>query len=225
METFTIRCDRCGKPVPGGDIDRSLALAHCPSCDHVFEYGAALVGAPRPVPEPPASVTVAESHSELVVTWRWASARWVALAIFSVVWDVLLLVFAASVTAGGHPPAFLALHAAAGVLMTYGAAAGLLNLTTFTLSRGRMVVAHGPIPWPGGLEVPLSEVKQLSCRRVVRKTKNGEQITYTLDVSLNGYSQPLLKGIPDLAVAHWLERKIEAHLRIADAPVPGEVPK
>ncbi len=220
MEKLAIRCDHCGSPVPEGEIDRALSLAHCPGCEHVFQWGPTLVGTPQSLPAPPPGVEVSEEDG-LVLTWRWLAWQYVVLAVFAVVWNIATFSF--SLTGGPHP--LMWVHLLGGFVMAYVAAGGLVNASTFRFADGHLTVTHGPLPWPNAADVPLSEIRQVCCRRMVKRGKNGEVISYDIEVLSGTRILKVLTGMRDIVQAHWIERRIEAHLRIADQPLAGEAPK
>jgi hypothetical protein len=49
-----------------------------------------------------------------------------------------------------------------------------------SVRAGSLCVVHGPLPWRGGMEVPLSEIRSLAVdrpgRRLQLRTRQGEEI-------------------------------------------------
>ena len=132
--------------------------------------------------------------------------------------------------ASGNPkpiePWMLILVAAGGVFL-YPALEELLNRTRIAVQGGRLVVRHGPIPWPGNVDVPASGVRQLYCVEKVNYRKPGGRY-FTYEVAFHGFDGSqgtLVKGFADPEQALFVEQALERHLRIEDRPVYDEMPR
>jgi hypothetical protein len=168
-----IVCPRCGKDVPGADIDLGARLAVCRPCGEVVSLATAALAAAPPSPAVvyrPASLRWDDTASASSYVARVTPSRLPAipLVFFSVVWDGFLVVwYAISITAmvkGGGGGAVLALlfpilHLAAGVFVTHLALVALFNRTTVSLDAGAFRVTRGPIPQRGNVSVALDQIE------------------------------------------------------------------
>jgi hypothetical protein len=105
--------------------------------------------------------------------------------------SVAMLVFSATLIAiAVRPGQFQAVHKAAmltgAFLLAYSVAVQALNATRMQVRGGRLLVAHGPLPWRGRLDVALAEVRALACdrhsRRLVLRTALGEELVIAEDL-------------------------------------------
>jgi hypothetical protein len=110
--------------------------------------------------------------------------------------------------------------AAAGVLL-----ARLVDTTRVAVGRTTLEVRHGPLPLRRAVALPTGSLRQLYV--LVRPAQGGSREapsqTYSLMVQRFG-AEPveLVRGLPLLSEARFLERKLEAFLGLAHAPVDGE---
>lgn len=104
------------------------------------------------------------------------------------------------------------------VFVLYGAIAKMTNHTIIELESGRLRVRHGPLPWPGAVDMPASEIVQIFCD-VMHRTR-GSIDHFRLHALLrNGERRMLLPVLGTGSEAQLLEDLIETRLGIADAPV------
>ncbi|MCB9674748.1 MAG: hypothetical protein H6737_06500 [Alphaproteobacteria bacterium] len=239
-----VTCPGCGSVVPPDSISRELGMAQCPSCDRMFELSEApppptadpaasepVASAARPEStgtitlSPPAGVEVARSSSGMVVTYRWPRLRGVGLLVFAALWFAFLSVFVVVGTASGDWMFLLVptIHALVGTGVAYTGVSYLLNHTTVIVGKGVLEIEHGPVPWPGARKVASSSLRQLYVDRVVRQTKNGQNVTYDVRAQIDGGKDiKLISGFDDAQPARFLERAIESFLGIENREVPGE---
>ena len=162
------------------------------------------------------------------VSWRWFRPRYIFLAFFCVAWDSFLLTWYGAAFAMEDSPLIMLIfplaHVAVGVGLTYFVLAGFFNRSRVSVRQGSLRVAHGPVPWPGKLEIPVGSLQQLYCKEKVSRSKNGTQYRYVVHAVLkNGRQRKLLSGLDQLDQALWLEQELEASLGIRDRAVPGEI--
>jgi hypothetical protein len=113
-----------------------------------------------------------------------------------------------------------------GIGLTWYCLATLLNTTTLTVGRGWLRIRHGPLYWPGRVDVPTSSLDQLYARKRVSHSKNGTTVRFELHAVLkDGKNKKLLKGLDEIEQALWLEQELEAVLGIRDRAVAGELEK
>lgn len=235
---MTATCPGCGTAYRGDDVNLTTGLARCRACDRIELLGGAPVAEavrPRrgePVAElarPPA-FTEGTDADGFHLRFRWYHPGVWFLLFFCIAWDGFLVVWYGSALAmaatDAAGPMFLMFvfplaHVAVGVGLTWHTLATLLNTTTFTVGRGRLRVSHGPVPWWGGVDEPTSRVSQLYVS--LSPVRRNKQHSYRVHALVDGTARELLSGIPDLANARYLERRLEERLGIDDAPIVGEV--
>jgi hypothetical protein len=205
-----IKCDYCG-------VEQVLPAQGAAASPWVVEKP------PVPLPE---RIQLEKRGQSITLKWRWFSLKFVFLAIFSLFWMFFLLFFYGMLFSSGAP-SFVALfpliHVAVGVGMGYSALAGFLNTTTVRINVKEFVIEHGPLPWIGGVQLPVTDLAQLYTREKYTRTENSSSFTYELWAELkNQRSKKLLSGLEDPSLVQYLEQQIESFLQIQDRPVAGE---
>lgn len=169
----------------------------------------------------PVRMAIRRDGDALQITWRWRGWRHLYTAAFAALWDAVLIAWYTSGVGAGEVLISLA-HLAVGVVITYEAAAGLLNRTTVRARPGQLQIRHAPLPWRGTRTIERDTLAQLYVRRIERGGSNST-VTWQLSALLTtGRELPLVRGLPDIAEARYLEREIERALAIPDRPVDGE---
>jgi hypothetical protein len=244
-----VACGHCGQIVPGEDVDLAKMLAHCRKCGGLFDVSVQLaptaaqprqrelVAMPRgfrvtqggaavtaEAPTPYRQIAAAETASAaFVITRRWLSWRWLLFALLCVGWDVAIAVWYREAWATGSLTVGPIIHVIAGVGISYGAIAGLLNRTTIAARNGLLTVRHGPVPWPGAMDVPTSELAQLFCTERLLKSRNNTSRTYAVVAALrSGEKKLLVRDLPNPEQALFIEQTLERELGIVDVAVAGE---
>ena len=167
-------------------------------------------------------MVVKRGDGTLSLRWRWFSAR------------KLILGTSLSLAPLGLPwlqPEFRSLNllsvlvAGCALWGLYWAATQLLNSTRLEVDRQTLSVRHGPVPWPGGIRLPVTDLEQLYVGwEVYRAPRSGRRsYTFTLRAKLKQGGDAVLVGGPiDLDRAKALEQVLELHLGIANVPVTAE---
>ncbi len=240
-----ITCEECDARVPAKDVDLPTQTAKCRRCDAVFSIAAHLGKGRRPrrrVPLPKGLEVVAgEPHDptegyrepqrpaergELVITRRWRSWLVVPMAVFAVIWNGFMLFwYGTALSTGAHEMAvFGVLHLGIGVFVGYRVIAELFNVSTIRVADGRLIVSHGPIPWPGRHDLPTSSLGQLYTVRRVRRSKNGRSVQWEVHALSHDHEAiKLLTGLKDREQAEYIEWCVEQHLGIVDDPTQNVV--
>ena len=192
-------------------------------------------------PTQPDGWAVERGDGVVAVRWAWRSPRYVALALFTLLWFGGLALFAVAAWLGGGPTrpgagasvgpataaAFVVLpliHLAAGVVTGYVALAGLRNRTTLTAGRGRVRVRHEPLWWPGGGTRDLTGFDRL------RPTATGAGLAtsgpdligtrYALDALGRGTRVTLIRGVRGENAARFLSHTLGEALDLtAEEPI------
>ena len=222
---MALSCRVCGAPFQAADLDHERQLARCAHCDTLADLQETTRSRPAvPLPE---RFTVDQDHRRLEIHWAWRNPIHVFLAFFSLAWNGFLVVwFSMSLLAG--PLAillwlFASVHVLVGVGLGWWAIAGLFNTTTLTVDAMHLRVHHGPIPWPGNLELRTAELDQLYAKQKTTKTKNGVSVSYELRAIVRGKDRLVVRGLTEDLQALWLEQELEGRLGLIDAPVIGEL--
>lgn len=237
-------CPACGTPLD--DVSITEAVVTCPGCGATYDVevetpddalpdeDAALGETPATPPRTPpalpegglpAGLTVRRDGERLRLVHRWFSSQHVVLAVFAVAWNGFLLAwFGIAYTQGEWVMALMgSVHLLVGLVVAYGTLAGFLNRTTVQLAPGRLTVRHGPVPWPGSVDVPAADLDQLFTVQTSIPTKHGHRYTYELHARLaDGHHVVLVRNLQSAPVAQAMEARVEAALGIVDRQMPGE---
>jgi hypothetical protein len=181
----------------------------------------------RPLRPRPKGVSLQKQGDRLELSWRWFSWKYLPLVFFCVAWDSFLCFWYSMAFSTGSPwimIVFPIAHVAVGVGLTYYTLAGFLNRSQVILDRTSFSVAHGPLPWLGNLQVPITQIDQLYCKE--KPGKNNSSTSYQLSIVLkDGRKKDLLSNLDSPEIGFYLEHQIESWLNIPDRPVRGEIPQ
>lgn len=155
----------------------------------------------------------------------------VFLAVFALIWHLLLLGLYRHLLSGFQPPdspqAWLGLAFALVPLlvpwaMSYTVLAGFLNTTTLTLEPERLRIQHGPLPWRGGRVLQRSEVAQFYCKKHLRRSEHGLHRSFALWMrDQQGRDHLLLKNFWKAEQPLWLEEQLEAYWDLPHRQIDG----
>jgi hypothetical protein len=227
--TEILVCDYCGNqhrfrlpdPTTGSTPAAVLGVDEEPDSNAVLSRTTADFLRPRPN-----EVTLFKDEKRLDLSWRWFSWKYLPLAFFCIAWDGFLCFWysmAFSMDAPWIMIVFPIAHLAIGVGLTYSTLAGFLNRSHVEIDRETFSVNHGPLPWFGNLQVPVTEVRQLYCK--VKPGKQNSGPSYQLSVILkDGRKKDLISNLDSPEIGFYMEQQIENWLDIADHPVKGEIP-
>jgi hypothetical protein len=96
----------------------------------------------------------------------------------------------------------------------------LVNRSTIEVRGGRLRATHGPLPWPGNVEIDTASVDQLYVAVAGVRTKRRRWHLLLVDRDrVARRIGPLLATVEE---GRWVEQRIEEHLRIADRDMAGE---
>ena len=227
-----LTCKSCRSPIGADDVNLDNGLAKCRACNAVFRFDddpmLAVGGSqPRERMKAPKSLAQETAGGQLTFRHRWFSPKFLFMVFFCVFWDGFLVVWYTVAFAGDAPllfKLFPLIHVTVGVALTYYTIAGFVNTTTVTLDRGHLSVRHGPLPWPGKLDVDTGRFRQLYCEEKVSRGRNGVSYTYDLKaVMSDGERRKIVTGLDSPDVPLYLEQQLEEWLKIRDEPVRGEL--
>jgi hypothetical protein len=239
---ITLECPSCGGRTTFSSDTEILVCEYCGN-QHIFRLPnpttgytpAAMLGAANPprtastsmeaLRPRPKEVTVQKYPDRLELSWRWFSWKYLPLAFFCVAWDAFLCFWYSIAFSTGAPwimIVFPIAHLAVGVGLTYYTLAGFLNRSWLHVDREKFTVDHGPLPWLGYLDVPVTQVAQLYCKEKPGKSDSGP--TYQLSVILkDGRKKVLLSNLDSPEIGFYMEHQVESWLKIPDRPVRGEL--
>lgn len=125
----------------------------------------------------------------------------VFLSVFCLAWDAIVVV----VLLGGALPIWGVGYVLAGLFLTAGAADSVFNHTRISLGHGHLLSRRRPLPWPGGVDVPLHDVERVFVAD--GKIKQDGTPTSALWIAVRG-GQPrlVLEVLPDAAHGERLAR-------------------
>jgi len=176
----------------------------------------------------PEGLKIEDLGDRLVVTRKWYTPSVWLTALFCVIWNAFMFNWYS--IALNHPSPnnialwFPVIHVGVGIYLAYSALTGFLNRTVFTLGNGKVVVQHGPLPWPGNKTIDSVSVQQFFCDEVVRRGRGGSRSTFRLNAVMKDGRKEVLFGA---GIARdqvlYIEQIAEARLGIAPAPVVGEL--
>ncbi|HEX6908764.1 MAG TPA: zinc ribbon domain-containing protein [Longimicrobium sp.] len=233
-------CPACGSPLRERDISRETMAGRCPACRTLVDLQAAgLAAAPAladagpgearevmPVPMP-ARVHVETRGRDLVVVRRWFSWTYLLLLVFCVIWFGFLATWYGIVFATDAPLAFKLfplIHVAAGLVIAYLTLTGFLNRTTLRIERDHLTVRHGPLPWPGNLDVSTLQLEQLFCTQKISRGRNGVSLRYNVEaLTRDGRHLKVVQGLDTREQALFIEQTLESHLGIKNRRVRSEM--
>lgn len=234
-----LSCEVCHEPLRPEDVRLDIAVAKCHSCNAVYDLSgrkargltATALERPRLVrtkaPLPP-QFQVDDDGQSTRISWRWFKAAHLFMLFFCIGWDSFLLFwYGIALTAKDSPwimIVFPIAHVAVGVGLTYSTLANLLNRTTVEVSRDRLSIRHGPVPWFGKLNALGRRYTQLYGVERISKGEDSTTTTYDLlALERSGRAVKLLGGLTEKDQVLYLEQTLERRLGIEDAPVDGEV--
>lgn len=230
-----LECIKCGESIAAEDINLNRLLAKCSACNAVFSFAEQVDASARGVQgvrDPvrlPKGMRDESSRSGLRLVRRWFGPCVIFLAIFCMMWDGFLVFWYSAALKEGAPLVMKVaplVHVLVGLVLSYWVVAGFVNSTVVEVTGGALRVRHGPLPVPGNRCLSASDIKQLHCRRRVRRTRQSVYYRYDVRVTLTtGKTLALLKGLDTADVALYYEQQIEQFLGIEDEPVAGELPR
>lgn len=237
----TTTCPTCGSPLRESDISRETMAGRCPACNTLVDLQAAGLAAPPPaladgelgesremMPVPmPARVHVETRGRDLVIVRRWFSWAYLLLTVFCVMWFGFLVTWYGIAFATDAPllfKLFPLVHVAAGLFIAYLTLTGFVNRTRFTVERDHLTVRHGPLPWPGNLDVSTLQLEQLFCTQKISRGRNGTTVRYNVEaLTKDGRHLKVVSGLDTREQALFIEQTLESHLGIKNRRVRSEM--
>lgn len=209
-----LACPNCALPYKADDVHVAEKVVVCRACDAVHRLIPARP-AHRPVASRPERWAMEEAGGGLVLRKRWFGWHAVLLLVFVVVWDFAALVAITTEGLGG------VLHVLGGIVVTYITFANLLNTSTIEVRSGRLRATHGPVPWPGNVEMATGDIAQLYVELTGVRV-NKQPRWQVLCVDREGVARRIGPLVASIEEGRWIEQRIEEHLRLPDRDMPGE---
>src|SRR5688572_8033915 len=232
-----LQCSGCAAALNTRCSDLSRSLPKCAFCNAVMDLGrregAAAGGrfadVERPEVRLPERFVTGKDADGAFIRWRWFRPQHLLLVLFALGWNGSLLFFFSMARSMDAPSFFFLvplIHVAIGVGIGYAALTGLVNSTTVRTGKGILTIRHRPLPWLGNRDLRGSGIDQLYCASKVTTNDGRSTTAYQLRAVLKtGKTLTLLRGLPELEQALFLEQRIERALGIKDQPEAGEVPR
>jgi predicted Zn finger-like uncharacterized protein len=232
-----LACPNCDNFVSADDINIDKTIAKCSSCNHVFNFehqfeaGRKEFDYGRPEMLIPEGLEVLKLRSELDIQINWfkatSKASFAFTAIFTIIWNLILLPFVVTAIASGayHILLLTSAHLIVGLSMLYYLVSIFANTTSILVNKRTLEIKTTPLKSPlrKNVKLDIKEIKQLYVSRyVASKTNNKPNFSYALYAITNQNKRvQLLKGMTR-ETQQYLEQEIEKFLEIKDAKVSGE---
>jgi hypothetical protein len=176
----------------------------------------------------PAGFTLERSGSELLIGHRWFTRSVFFMLFFCVFWDGFLVFWYSSALTEDDVDVMMVifplLHVGVGVGLSYYVLASFFNSTYVAVTRGHLIIAHRPLPWPGNRRIATHTLSQLFCKRKLKRSKHSTYYRYEVHaLTTDGERHKLVSGLEDEEQALFIEQELEGFLGIVDAPVRGEM--
>ncbi|WP_273445101.1 hypothetical protein [Neolewinella agarilytica] len=153
---------------------------------------------------------ISRDSGRLTISYSWRTSAMWFLLFFSVIWN--LFIIGALVSGAGF---FISIHLLVGIFIAWFTLSRFLNKTTIAVDRNKLLLEHGPIPWPFAKQqnIPARALVQLYVGK--SSVKVNDQPTYNLMAKLDtGVEVKLIKAEQDRQLLQELETTIEAYLDI-----------
>ena len=180
-----------------------------------------------------AGLTIRREGANLEIVKRWFDQYTIRKAVFAVLW----LAFTGWMTWAWHtsfgaipfwpfdpvhtglPILIQSMLLGTGVVLAYRAAAGLLNRTIVMVSRERLSIRHGPLPWRGNEVIAVSNLSHLQLKKSAwtRRAGPGRPPIHTYEIHAvltDGFSRKLAGGFDKSVQAQQLKQAIEGLLAL-----------
>nr|QKW93851.1 hypothetical protein [Vitiosangium cumulatum] len=243
-----LECEACQSPLRAEDVNFDLALAKCHACNAVHdlsarrgrgqEHAPALSPAPAEDPTPrervptrarvtlPAQFQMQEDEQRTVISWRtFDGGERFLLILICAIWNVPLLLLYRHLLSTDASLTFLLLpllFVGPGLYIGYVTLASFLDRTRIEVSRDKLIIHCGPLPWSKNHNLSGAELTQLYAHAPA-------DLTHTTGYSLLALGRhdrkiQLITGL-EKDQARYLEQALERQLGIEDSAVEGEMPR
>ena len=227
-----LSCPSCDEPIETEHVNLTRALAKCAGCHAVFSIGNEVPPATRATErlrvELPKGIEVERKRRSIRISRRWFGYHAIFLLVFSLAWNGILLFWYRAVFIDNDADIMMILlpfvHVSAGIGIAYYTVALFFNRTNVSIARRELTIQHSPLPWPGNLTRSARSIKQLFCKRVVKRSKHSTYFRYEVH-ALNeaGGRRKLVANLMTEEQAVFIEQELEDFLQIEDEPVAGQV--
>lgn len=235
MNLIELKCKNCGSQLAPEDFSPQLYAVRCPHCNALYAISTPQpnTGTPTQVPTRaevplPKHTTLSIQGGDLLIVRKWITGGTFFLLFFCILWNGFIFVWQREAISDRNwtMSAFGLIHAAVGIGIAYAVLTSFINNTTIKANHARLSITHGPLPWKGNKTIPRDTVRQIYCKEITRRSKNGPRVSYNIETcSEKNHRDTLVKGLSDPDQALFVEQQIEKHLGIKDTFVSGEIPR
>lgn len=204
-------CSRCGRSIPGADIDLGRGVGVCRPCGELvpfprFEAPSSRLESPTAYRPDGFDFTETQNDSGRHFTYRPSRLTGIGLGLLALLCCLLVGFWSWMAARSGGPIAAIAIMLAMGLGFTYAALVKLLNTQRVSFEEGVMRSANGPIPAAGNFSVPLEEIDGFSVQ--FEPGSRSRSVSYTVHINRrSGRTQKLA-----LEVATRAEGEFACHV-------------
>jgi hypothetical protein len=166
-----------------------------------------------------------QGGDSLRISWHWPKLAGVVLGVFAIAWDAFLVAWYHQALSRGEPSLVALIfpigHVAAGFVISYLAAASLVNTTSIEVTSGELRIAHHPLPFPGNRTLRVGDIRQLFC--VERTGRRGSRTFAVMARLASDREVTLISSLTSDREARFIEQRLESRLGLINQPVSGEL--
>jgi len=168
----------------------------------------------------PDHFSVRDDGTRLRIRFCWVWRRFKGVALMGLAWNGFVVPWYWHALRDDSPFRWLAMliclpHAAVGLLLVYGALAGLLNRTVIQVTSESLTVWNGPVPWWGNRRLPVAGLERLSCHKDATGVQRGWVHVYGVHARTPGAGEVDLVTELDGAEALFIKQELERWLHRA----------
>lgn len=227
-------CRNCGAGLVADKIDTSLGIITCSHCGSMHELSENL-RKPYSEAESADASSPKQERQEVALpkqfkAHRTASGMEITWPVGGIAQGLILLIIAAGFTYVALTQGmYFLIIAVVGLL--YFAAVRTFNEHRIRTDSTSLQVKQGPLPWPGGVKLNVSDIEQLFSIEYETQHEIGNDSERRVEIqkyyqltarTRTDQRVKLLRGLSDPLQALWLEQEIERSLGIRNKHVAGE---
>jgi len=224
---MTTVCGHCLEPL---DRENPATEWICPACERSYPIPE---GRSESEHEDPVGFSVRTDGPTVTIRRRWAWPMGVIALILGGAGALLVGVFSLHTSLTAYTAVNLLIGAPfiLGTLFClYVGAAFVLNTTRIDVRNDTLTVRHGPVPWPGGLRLPLEGLRTFEVERLLTKTlsgkdEHGKQTNLRYRVRARGHqgrNRIIVAGLPEARPAERIRDTLTRRITGSETPPVDE---